>query len=266
MPENSSMMIVMLIAALICSIASGGLWWFYGRDKDEKITPVEIPSSVPTPSSSNTDSSSFRPADESFTGYYSEYDDGKTLLQRGHAECRDFAIEYNKTNIADPYVGYGVRSSNHTGGLENTCLFYKKSKLPTASKLDTSKGTLKVDTKCLDSKNYPDNFCLSTPYPAQKDEFIGTYSNFDEGAPNFVGEYACINNINTQNARLDFPDKYVGYGVRDTKHTTNPNTCVFYRKSQMETALKTDRSKNIASTPRITNKCTNSKSPDNWCQ
>jgi len=64
------------------------------------------------------------------------------------------------------------------------------------------------------------------------------------------------------NARSDFPDKYVGYGLRDNNQGTYSNSCVFYRTSQIANAARVDTSKDDK---KVTTKCTNGKSPNNWC-
>jgi len=272
MSDNSSMMmmfVVLLVVACGSSfflLAGGGtgLWLWLNKSKDE-----ETDNTSPSPSPTLSTSLSPSPPPESFDGLYGAFEEGTTLPNRGDAECRLYAAEYNKTNPTTPYVGYGVRNSAHgtTGPYAGgTCIFYKASQLENTSKQDTSKNVLKVTTKCMDPKNYPNNFCLSTPPPeVAKDPYIGHYSAWDEGGAGFIGEAACRANITANNARTDIgdDDKYVGFGIRDDNHPASARqTCLFYKKKHLVNATRLDVSK----TPlKVTSKCTNGKSPDNWC-
>jgi hypothetical protein len=218
-----------------------------------------------SPETSSSDAPSGPPV--SFDGHYGNFDDGFSLTQRGDEQCKDYAIDYNTKNPTTPYVGYGLRDDKHTGGYEKSCIFYKADQLKKASKSDNSKSLIKVISKCLDSTKYPNNFCLDTPPPKDEEPSItpydGYYSVFDDGAPGgFTGEDKCKQNIETMNARSDFPDKYVGYGLRDNNQGAYSNSCVFYRKSQIANASRVDTSKDDK---KVTTKCTNGISPNNWC-
>jgi len=262
--------VVLLLVACCCSfflVAGGGAgWWFFikDEDEDEEKTPTAISTQIISSSSS--------PIPESFDGLYTGYEEVTTITNRGDTECRAYATQYNTANPTTPYVAYSVRNAAHgTGNAagnygSGTCLFYKATGLEKAYKTDTSKAVQKLTTKCMDPKNYPNNFCLSTPPPAvAKDPYIGYYSPYDDGAASIVGETACRAHITTQNATAGIgeDDKYVGFGIRDDNHPASARgTCIFYKKKHLVDASRLDASKPDA---KVTSKCTNGKSPDNWC-
>ena len=268
MPNSNSSggQMMMIAAVLVCfclflsSVATGGLFYYTGtKSSSSSFKPETI---------SSSSSSSLSKPPESFDGFYSNFEEVLSIPNRGNTECRAYADEYNKTNPTTPYVAYGVRNSAHGTGTtgSGTCIFYKASGLETAGKADTSKRVSKVYTTGMDPKNYPNNFCLSTPPPeVSKDAYIGYYSAHDNVPTPQVGEIKCREYITTHNATpgISEDDKYVGFGVRDDNHPAAlKQTCIFYKKKHLVDAELIDLSKAIS---KVTSKCTNGKSPANWC-